>query len=101
MKLRDEKHLAWIKTLPCCVWNRPAPSDPAHIRKGSYSGVGQKPDDFLVVPLCHELHHLQHNIGEVTFWNTHGGLLNAKKLAMDLYDVSGDTMAALKLIARF
>lgn len=45
----------------------------------SGAGVGQKPDDWRVVPLCGGLtgcHAVQHRIGEPTFWlfyeNEHG-----------------------------
>jgi hypothetical protein len=36
---------------------------------GSGAGMGQKPDDWRVVPLCREHHTQQHTVGEQTFWN--------------------------------
>ena len=41
----------------------------AHVRIGSGAGMGQKPDDWHTVSLCHECHALQHQIGEIEFWN--------------------------------
>lgn len=44
----------------------------AHVRLGSGAGMGQRPDDFRAVSLCHDCHTgaalAQHNIGERTFW---------------------------------
>jgi hypothetical protein len=41
----------------------------AHMfRLGSGAGMGQKPDDWRVVPLCREHHSQQHTVGEQTFW---------------------------------
>lgn len=45
-----------------------SPCDPAHIRIYGMSGVGMKPDDSRVVPLCHKHHMEQHMKGERTFW---------------------------------
>lgn len=41
----------------------------AHVRIGSGAGMGQKPDDWNTVSLCHDCHHMQHSIGERTFWD--------------------------------
>jgi hypothetical protein len=49
-------------------------NQPAHVRKGSHTGMGQKPDDWRVVSLCgpHGInegcHAMQHRLGEETFW---------------------------------
>jgi hypothetical protein len=50
----------------------------AHVRINSGAGMGQKPDDWRVVPLCKGpnsnaegllgCHNVQHIIGERTFW---------------------------------
>lgn len=50
------------------------PIEAAHVRLGSGAGMGQKPDDFLAVPLCGGLdghHALQHRQGEETFWTAY------------------------------
>lgn len=61
--LSDEKYLARIRELPCCVCGRTGPSDAAHIRMSGVgwdiwgegkeaTGMGVKPDDNWAVPLC-------------------------------------------------
>ena len=59
--LSDEKFLAAIRLLPCCVCGRSGLSDAAHLRMSgaawgypvkSYTGGGEKPDDCWAVPLC-------------------------------------------------
>lgn len=54
--------------MDCCLTGTPGPNDPAHIRYGLGGGMGMKPGDDLVLPLTHNLHQIQHQIGEVTFW---------------------------------
>jgi len=44
------------------------PIECAHVRYGSNTGMGQKPDDWRVVPLCRTHHIQQHTVGEQTFW---------------------------------
>lgn len=61
-RLVDEKYLAQVRALPCCVCGREGPSDAAHIRMsdaewgGHYgkraTGMAEKPDDCWAVPLC-------------------------------------------------
>ena len=61
--LSDEKFLAAIRLLPCCVCGRSGPSDAAHLRMSGVgwgiwgegkesTGGGQKPSDNFCVPLC-------------------------------------------------
>ena len=40
----------------------------AHVRIGSLAGVGRKPSDNLIVPLCYRCHSQQHEHGELSFW---------------------------------
>lgn len=95
--IRDKKHLAWIRNLPCVITNK-SPCDPAHIRISGNGGMGVKPDDSRVVPLTHGLHNEQHRVGEVTFWYEYGGHERAAVLARQLYEVSGDNIAGMRLI---
>jgi hypothetical protein len=73
---KSPTHLDLIRQLPCLLSGRPA--EAAHIRyadaahgKG-VSGMGRKPEDKWVVPLCPELHRLlngcQHDSDEVGWW---------------------------------
>lgn len=66
--IRNPKWLDKVRAMPCILSGRPGPSDPAHIRHGLGGGMGIKPGDNRVLPLNHELHAIQHNIGEVRFW---------------------------------
>lgn len=66
--VRDAKYLAEVREMECCVTATPGPSDPAHIRYGLGGGMGMKPGDDCVLPLKHDLHQIQHQVGEVVFW---------------------------------
>ena len=44
------------------------PIEAAHVRLGSHTGIGQKPDDWLAVSLCRVHHRWQHTFGEKKFW---------------------------------
>lgn len=80
---------------------RKSPCQAAHIRHGLAGGMGLKPCDSLTVPLCPDCHNEQHRKGEVWFWDRFGGVNNAKKIAQELYNVTGDNIAGMKLIAGF
>jgi hypothetical protein len=67
-RIRDRAWLDEVRDQPCIVTGA-TPCEPAHIRYGLAGGMGLKPDDNLVVPLVPELHRLQHEIGELSFWN--------------------------------
>ena len=82
---RDPKYLALVRQMPCCACEALPPSDPAHIRKGSNAGMGQKPPDDRVVPLCRACHSKQHSIGELRFWYPFGGHEFAAVFAKKLY----------------
>jgi hypothetical protein len=66
--VRDPKHLAKVREMSCVVCGA-TPCDPAHIRHGLGGGMGMKPGDDLVLPLCHAHHMEQHRIGELRFWD--------------------------------
>ena len=96
---RDKKHLKFIRGLPCCMSSSNAPSDPAHISKGSGRGIGIKAGDDCIVPLSHEEHMKQHRIGEVSYWGDK--LEDAQLLAKQLYNSSGDWKTCVGLILDF
>jgi hypothetical protein len=99
-RIRDQKHLKFIRSLPCvsCGFT---PSQAAHIRKGTDGGASLKPSDRFTAPLCHACHNKQHSVGEVTFWNMFGGVDKAIDLAVVLYDNTGNTDQAIREILRF
>ena len=91
---RDERHLAFIRSLRCCLCGKSGP-DPAHIRAASHihgkreTGGQEKPSDKWTVPLCREHHDEQHAAGnEVAWWASKG--IDPFGLALSLYAASGD-----------
>lgn len=71
-------YLAYVRTLPCLICGRPG-SDPAHIRSAAphygkrQTGMGEKPSDCWVLPLCRFHHTEQHNRGnELAWWASYG-----------------------------
>ena len=94
---RDDKHLAFIRTQPCCLpfCNRQA--EAAHLRMGNLSigkepaGRGEKPDDKFTVPLCPYHHRIgidsQHRSNEREWWERTG--LNPWAIAASLWIESG------------
>lgn len=62
--IRDEKHLAWIRTLPCSISHCRRRSEACHT--GGH-GISQKAPDRRAIPLC-PLHHKEyHRIGRRKF----------------------------------
>ena len=94
-RIFDDKHLAFIRTLPCLITGENTSVEAAHIRYadpriGKFNpGVGMKPDDFFTVPLSGEMHRRQHAVGnERKFWAQHN--IDPVIYALMLYAVSGD-----------
>lgn len=78
---RNEKHLAFVRKLPCCV-NRVACGQLVHahhVRSAATAGTGMKPTDFRTVPLCSIHHNELHQLGHETF---------QLKYALDLADIA-------------
>lgn len=73
----DPAYLAYVRTLPCLICRRPG-SDPAHLRTGSRqyekppTGMGEKPSDRWVLPLCRTHHDDQHRNNELEWWARQG-----------------------------
>ena len=91
---RDDKHLAFIRGLKCCVCGAQG-VDPAHIRSASAihgkreTGGAEKPSDKWTVPLCRHHHDQQHAAGnELTWWASKR--IDPFGLALALYAASGD-----------
>jgi 5-methylcytosine-specific restriction endonuclease McrA len=89
-RYKNDKYLKFVKTLPCCVCGSDQGCDSAHIRfSAAHSakvnpGVGQKPSDFWVVPLCRRCHDQQHKMGdEPHFWSHHA--MDPLQIAAFLY----------------
>lgn len=103
----DEKHLAFIRKLPCLVSGSNVNVEAAHIRYSDAEwgkinpGHSRKPDDKWTVPLCADLHRLdpinsQHAMNEREFWESHG--IDPLPIATALWAISGDYEAGLNII---
>jgi len=71
---KDAKHLAWIRTQPCCICGDNTTVEAAHIRSTNLV-IGKddfgwgRPSDKWVTPLCGAHHREQHAMGdEMKFW---------------------------------
>ncbi|MBD3817893.1 MAG: hypothetical protein IE912_03125 [Brevundimonas diminuta] len=99
---RDNKHLAFIRRLPCVGCTSPGPCDAAHLRAGDLNigkrptGKAEKPSDRWTTPLCRDCHTRQHTGAELAFWQALG--IDPFDLCQALYAISGDTTAAEQII---
>lgn len=64
---RSQAHTGFVRKHACSVCGSMTAIEAAHVRIGSNTGMGQKPDDWRTVSLCKECHTRQHT-GERTFW---------------------------------
>lgn len=102
-KKDDEHFRRWIAQLPCCITGS-REVQCCHIRKGTNTGMSQKPEHIgNCIPLYHLEHARQHQEGEITYWSRFGGIEAAKSLAHELGEayLLNDTIKALQGIARF
>jgi hypothetical protein len=68
---KSPAHLKHVRSYACAQCGSMVNIEAAHVRLGSGTGIGQKPDDWRAVSLCGGLegcHAKQHRIGEETFW---------------------------------
>jgi len=98
LPLRDAKHLALIRMLPCVMGGQ-GEVQACHLRKGTDGGMGMKPSDFYTLPLSFEEHAKQHRLGELTYWGGIEGVERARKLAQSLY--GADIFKARRLIMEY
>lgn len=68
---RSQGHCNFVRQHACSVCESIQAIEVAHVRLGSGTGFGQKPDDFRTVSLCKVHHGIQHSIGEASFWKAH------------------------------
>lgn len=100
----DLFYLGLVRQLPCLHCGM-TPSEPAHLRLssaayGKASGLGKKPPDRWVNPLCAEHHRLardaQHNRNEREFWDSLG--INPLASASLLWDARGDLVRMTSVV---
>ncbi len=96
-RMKDEKHLKFVRQLPCVVCGNDIETEAAHVRAADpsigklNSGIGAKPDDCFVLPLCGEHHRSQHKYGdEIEWWQIMR--VDPIKVALRLYSVTGDVL---------
>lgn len=70
-----------------CLVCEASPCQAAHVRHGFY-GMGIKPSDMLIVPLCPQHHSEQHEHNERAWWWAQG--IDPFRVAGELARVSGD-----------
>lgn len=97
-RVRDEKHLAYVRAQPCCVCGSTRNVEAAHLKLRlpeigkEMPGMSEKASDEFTTPLCHYHHQsgilAQHKIGEQRFWfEVHGR--NPFEIATRLWTESG------------
>ena len=95
---RRVQHLAFIRLLPCVACGKAAPSEAAHVRTGTDSGIGRKPGDRYAAPLCIACHAKQHRVGELTFWSALR--IDPVNVALRLWTMSADVKAGERTVFR-
>ena len=94
---RDEEHLAAVRLCMCLKCGKDPAGEAAHIRMASAAhgkkeaGIGAKPGDRWVVPLCHADHMELHDMGERAFFEAIG--ISPLSTAGLLYHVSPNVSA--------
>lgn len=94
-RIRNEAHLNFIRSLPCCICGNNIETEAAHIRMADrtiakdMTGIATKPHDYFTVPLCGRHHREQHDTGDERHWWASKGL-DGLKIALRLYSVSSD-----------
>jgi hypothetical protein len=95
----NEAHLKFIRTLPCLVCGTRKDVQAAHIRAPSpgygkrATGMGERPADCWVLPVCAADHCEQHRMAELAFWLARG-IVDPFKVALSLFAHTGDDEAA-------
>lgn len=98
----DNRHLDFIRSLPCICCGDNTTTEAAHARFASpqwgkrYVGKGEKPDDRWTLPLCGKHHREQHDIGELRFWDKYK--IDPIKAALALHSFTGDYATGLQIV---
>lgn len=69
-QIRSDGHLSFCRGFACSILGKhecQGKIEAAHVRGGTDGGMGLKPSDCFVIPLCAEGHREQHQIGEAAF----------------------------------
>lgn len=108
---KDKIHLTYIRMCDCLVCGSSAPSEAAHIRYGQkeygkfQTGMGEKPSDCWVVPLCSSCHRLgdrgikaQHSMNEQEFWKSHN--IDPLDVARKLFKCGNDVPQMRAIVSK-
>ena len=103
-KRDSEPHKKFIRLHECAVYHNPhEPCDIdhkiecAHVRSAANSGMGKKPGDEWLVPLCRTHHRIQHDKGQFRFEREYA--IDLKALALEFAAASPDR--AIREAAKF
>jgi len=82
--IRCQAHKAWVRNTHSCLVGAGCEgrNEAAHVRTGTDGGMGKKPSDIWIVPLCSYHHSEQHTLGERAFEKKYK--INMKEAAMYL-----------------
>ena len=99
----NERHLKFIRALPCVVCANPICTEAAHVKMPAPGkrnvGIGEKAHDRWTVPLCGRCHRYQHSGSERGFWKS--VCIDAIQLAKDLFAVSGDHEEGERIVSEY
>lgn len=102
--VKDSSHRKFVSGLPCIVSGVEGRTQVAHLRFASaeygkpITGGSTKADDCWTLPLSVEMHDEQHRAGDELAWWQSKGIADPLRLCLRLYSVTGDEIAARKLI---
>lgn len=101
-RVHNERHLEFIRSLPCVVCFNDIATEAAHLRSGNrrwgknITGGQEKPSDMWALPLCGGCHRKQHSMNEVQFYQSRN--IDPWRLALSLFAASGDHELALEVM---
>jgi hypothetical protein len=93
-RAHDADHLAFVRQLPCLVCGDDVSVEAAHVRYSDphagkrSTGLSEKSDDKVTVPLCGKCHREQHRYQERSWWGVKA--IDPVKVALALYVNHGD-----------
>lgn len=101
-RVKNEKHLEFIRSLPCLCCGNDIETEAAHIRAGNEfygkrpTGGSEKPSDCWTIPLCGRCHREQHKMNERGYWGERN--IDPFLVALSLYASSGDFVTGESII---
>ena len=89
-------HLAFVRTLPCCVCGVPA-VEAHHLLRTGARGMGMRSPDRHAIPLCNAHHRALHAHGDEAGWLAAHGV-DGMALAGRLWGATGDAQRAMEAL---